>query len=65
MDGINSIVNFPITYIADGECKSLDTFPVKKRNKWIANNGILQLTQILTLMVQILLKVMLSVVVPG
>ena len=28
MDGINSLVKFPITYIADGECKSLDTFPV-------------------------------------
>ena len=27
MDGINSLVKFPITYIADGECKSLDTFP--------------------------------------
>ena len=31
MDGINSIVKFPITYIADGECKSLDTFPVKPK----------------------------------
>ena len=31
MNGINSIVKFPITYIADGECKSLDTFPVKPK----------------------------------
>ena len=31
MDGINSIVKFPITYIADGECKSLNTFPVKPK----------------------------------
>ena len=28
MDGINSLVKFPITYIADGEIKSLDAFPV-------------------------------------
>ena len=28
MNGINSIVKFPITYIADGESKSLDAFPV-------------------------------------
>ena len=28
MNGINSLVKFPITYIADGECKLLDTFPV-------------------------------------
>ena len=28
MDGINSLVKFPITYIADGESKSLDSFPV-------------------------------------
>jgi len=28
MNGINSLVNFPITYIADGESKSLDAFPV-------------------------------------
>ena len=31
MDGINSLVKFPITYIADGECKSLDEFPVKPK----------------------------------
>ena len=31
MDGINSLVKFPITYIADGECKSLNTFPVKPK----------------------------------
>ena len=31
MDGINSLVKFPITYIADGECKSLDIFPVKPK----------------------------------
>ena len=31
MDDINSLVKFPITYIADGECKSLDTFPVKPK----------------------------------
>ena len=31
MDGINSLVKFPITYIADGECKFLDTFPVKPK----------------------------------
>ena len=31
MDGINSVVKFPITYIADGECKSLDAFPVKPK----------------------------------
>ena len=31
MDGINSLVKFPITYIADGECKSLDAFPVKPK----------------------------------
>ena len=28
MDGINSLVKFPITYIADGESKSLDSFPI-------------------------------------
>ena len=28
MSGINSLVKFPITYIADGECKLLDAFPV-------------------------------------
>ena len=28
MEGINSLVKFPITYIADGESKSLDSFPV-------------------------------------
>ena len=28
MNGINSLVKFPITYIADGESKSLDAFPV-------------------------------------
>ena len=28
MDGINSLVKFPITYIADGESKLLDAFPV-------------------------------------
>ena len=28
IDGINSIVKFPITYIADGESKLLDCFPV-------------------------------------
>ena len=31
MDGINSLVKFPITYIADGECKSLNTFPVNPK----------------------------------
>ena len=31
MDGINSIVKFPITYIADGECKLFETFPVKPK----------------------------------
>jgi hypothetical protein len=28
MDGINSLVKFPITYIADGQSKLLDAFPV-------------------------------------
>ena len=28
MNGINSLVKFPITYIADGESKLLDTFPI-------------------------------------
>ncbi|MDC1035414.1 hypothetical protein OAQ98_02930 [Alphaproteobacteria bacterium] len=28
MNGINSLVKFPITYIADGESKSLNAFPV-------------------------------------
>jgi hypothetical protein len=28
MNGINSLVKFPITYIADGESKVLDAFPV-------------------------------------
>ena len=28
MNGINSFVKFLVTYIADGECKLLDTFPV-------------------------------------
>ena len=28
MNGINSLVKFPITYITDGESKSLDAFPV-------------------------------------
>ena len=27
-DGINSLVRFPITYVADWESKLLDTFPV-------------------------------------
>ena len=31
MDGINSLVKFPITYIADGESKSLDAFPIKPK----------------------------------
>ena len=31
MDGINSLVKFPITYIADGESKSLDVFPIKPK----------------------------------
>jgi hypothetical protein len=31
MDGINSLVKFPITYIADGESKSLDAFPVSPK----------------------------------
>ena len=30
MNGINSLVKFPITYIADGECKLLDAFPNKR-----------------------------------
>ena len=28
MDGVNSLVKFPITYIAEGESKLLDAFPV-------------------------------------
>ena len=28
MDGVNSLVKFPITSIADGESKLLDAFPV-------------------------------------
>jgi len=28
VDGINSLVDYPITYIADGHCVSLDTYPV-------------------------------------
>ena len=28
MKGINSLVKFPITYIADGESKLLDAFPI-------------------------------------
>ena len=28
MDGINSLIKFPITYIAEGESKLLNTFPV-------------------------------------
>ena len=28
MDGVNSLVKFPITYISDGESKLLDAFPV-------------------------------------
>ena len=28
MNGVNSLVKFPITYIAYGECKLLDAFPV-------------------------------------
>ena len=28
MDGVNSLVKFPITYNADGESKLLDAFPV-------------------------------------
>jgi hypothetical protein len=31
MEGINSLVKFPITYIADGESKSLDAFPIKPK----------------------------------
>ena len=39
MEGINSLVKFPITYIADGESKSLDAFPIKPKemmeSKWM------------------------------
>ena len=31
MEGINSLVKFPIMYIADGESKSLDAFPIKPK----------------------------------
>ena len=31
MDGINSLVKFPITYIADGESKSLASFPISPK----------------------------------
>ena len=31
MEGINSLVKFPITYIADGESKSLDFFQLLQR----------------------------------
>ena len=31
MEGINSLVKFPITYIADGESKSLEAFPIKPK----------------------------------
>ena len=39
IDGINSLVRFPITYVADGESKLFDTFPVTpkemmKNKKW-------------------------------
>ena len=51
MEGINSLVKFPITYIADGESKSLDAFQSNQKKRWRANNGILQLTQILIHMV--------------
>ena len=32
MDGVNSLVKFPITSIADGESKLLDAFSYSKRN---------------------------------
>jgi hypothetical protein len=35
MYGINSLVRFPITYVADGESKLLDAFPVAQK----INNG--------------------------
>ena len=31
MNGINSLVKYPITYLADGECKLLDAFPIKPK----------------------------------
>ena len=31
MNGINSLVKHLITYIADGECKLLDVFPIKPK----------------------------------
>ena len=39
MNGINSLVRFPITYIADGESKLLNAFPVtpkqmKENKQW-------------------------------
>ena len=27
VDGINSLVDYPITYISDGHCDSLDAYP--------------------------------------
>ena len=57
MDGINSLVKFPITYIADGECKSLDAFPVKPKEMIENKQWTLLLIQRLMCMEQILLKV--------
>ena len=39
VDGINSLVDYPITYIADGHCVALDTYPVipddmRKEKSW-------------------------------
>ena len=51
MDGVNSLVKFPITSIADGESKLLDAFPVTPKEMMEKNNGILPLIQRLMCMV--------------
>ena len=65
MNGINSLVKFPITYIADGECKLLDAFPVTPKEMMENKSGILQLILKHMYMVQILRKGMLLAVVQG
>ena len=36
IEGINSLVKFPVTYISDGESKSLDAFPIKPKEMMVS-----------------------------
>ena len=53
MNGINSLVKYPITYLADGECKLLDAFPIKPKEMMESKQWDTTMTQILIHMVWI------------